>query len=87
KERASVNAIQRFTCVTSPVTIFGIEVYDAIGIVCADTGDSQSDGGKLIFKFLKNRGQKFAELYLSMYQADGQQSTPLVQKATVPITI
>ncbi|GFU27089.1 transposon Tf2-6 polyprotein [Nephila pilipes] len=40
-----------------------------------------------MFKILKNRGQKFTELYLSMRLADGQQSTPLVQKATVPITI
>ncbi|GFU03720.1 transposon Tf2-6 polyprotein [Nephila pilipes] len=40
-----------------------------------------------MFKFLKNRGQKLTELYLSMRLADGQQSTSLVQKATVPITI
>ncbi|GFU11047.1 transposon Tf2-6 polyprotein [Nephila pilipes] len=39
-----------------------------------------------MFKFLKNRGQKFTELYLSMRLADGQQSTPLVQKARVSIT-
>ncbi|GFS84752.1 transposon Tf2-6 polyprotein, partial [Nephila pilipes] len=76
-----------FTCVTSPVPLFEIEVYEATGTVCADTGASQSVGGELMFKFLKNRGQKFTELYLSMCLADGQQSTPLVQKATVPITV
>ncbi|GFS62754.1 uncharacterized protein NPIL_619211 [Nephila pilipes] len=36
KEIASVNAIQIFTCVTSPVTL-QIEVYEASGAVCADT--------------------------------------------------
>ncbi|GFT22735.1 transposon Tf2-6 polyprotein [Nephila pilipes] len=87
KERASVNAIQMFTCVTSPVPLFEIEVHEATGTVCADTGASQSVGGELMFKFLKNRGQKFRELYLPMCLADGQQSTPLVQKATVPITV
>ncbi|GFT78529.1 transposon Tf2-6 polyprotein, partial [Nephila pilipes] len=87
KERASVNAIQMFICVTSPVPLFEIEVHEATGTVCADTGASQSVGGELMFKFLKNRGQKFRELYLPMCLADGQQSTPLVQKATVPITV
>ncbi|GFU50066.1 transposon Tf2-6 polyprotein [Nephila pilipes] len=81
-----------FTCVTSPVTLLDIEVYEATGTVCADTGASQSVGGELMFEFLKNRGQKFTEIYLSMNffsmcLADAQQSTPLVQKATVPITI
>ncbi|GFU07584.1 transposon Tf2-6 polyprotein [Nephila pilipes] len=51
-----------FPCVTSPVPLFDIEVYEATGTVCADTGASQS-------------------------VADGQKSTPLVQKATVPITV
>ncbi|GFS32722.1 retrovirus-related Pol polyprotein from transposon 412 [Nephila pilipes] len=57
KERVSVNAIQMFTCVTSPVSLFEIEVYEATGTVCADTGASQSVGGELMFKFLKNCGQ------------------------------
>ncbi|GFT33963.1 transposon Tf2-6 polyprotein [Nephila pilipes] len=64
-----------------------IEVYEATGTVCADTGASQSVGGELMFKFLKNRGQKFTELYLPMCLPDGQQFTPLVQKATMPITV
>ncbi|GFU14292.1 transposon Tf2-6 polyprotein [Nephila pilipes] len=76
-----------FTCVTSPVNVLDIEVYEATGTVCADTGASQSVGGELMFKFLKNRSQKFTELYLPMRLADGQQSTPFVQKATMPITI
>ncbi|GFX26065.1 transposon Ty3-I Gag-Pol polyprotein [Trichonephila clavipes] len=42
---------------------------------------------ELIFKFLRNRGQKFSEFHLAMCLADGQQSTSLVQKATVPITV
>ncbi|GFT21800.1 retrovirus-related Pol polyprotein from transposon 412 [Nephila pilipes] len=75
-----------FTCVTSPVTQLDIEVYESIGTVCADSGASQSVGGELMFKFLRNHGQKFTELYLSMHLADGQQSPPLVQKATVLIT-
>ncbi|GFT70610.1 transposon Tf2-6 polyprotein [Nephila pilipes] len=87
KERASVNAVRMFTCVTTPVTLLNIEVYEATGTVCADTGASQSVRGKMMLKFLKNHGQKFTELYLSMCLADGQQSRPLVQKATVPITI
>ncbi|GFT45688.1 transposon Tf2-6 polyprotein [Nephila pilipes] len=79
KERgASVNAIQMFTCVTSPVTLLDIEVHEATGTVGADIGASGSVGGELIFKFLKNRGQKFIELYLSMYLVDDQQSTLLV---------
>ncbi|GFS95196.1 transposon Tf2-6 polyprotein [Nephila pilipes] len=69
------------------VILLDIEVYEATGTVYADTGASQSVGGELMVKFLKNRGQKFTELYLSMHLADGQQSTPLVQKATVPITV
>ncbi|GFS74833.1 transposon Tf2-6 polyprotein [Nephila pilipes] len=60
-----------FICVTSPVTLLDIEVYEATGTVCADAGASQSVGGELMFKFLKNRGQKFTELYLSMRLADG----------------
>ncbi|GFS58923.1 transposon Tf2-6 polyprotein [Nephila pilipes] len=75
KELASVNAIQMFTCVTSPVTLLDIEVYEDTGTVCGDTGASQSVGGELMIKFLKNRGQKFTKLYLSMRLADGQQST------------
>ncbi|GFU18255.1 hypothetical protein NPIL_605711 [Nephila pilipes] len=55
-----------FTCVTSPVPQLVIEVYKATGTVCADTGASQSVGGELMFKFLKNRGQKFTELFLSV---------------------
>ncbi|GFU10149.1 transposon Tf2-6 polyprotein [Nephila pilipes] len=54
KERASVNAIQMFTCVTSPITLLNIEVYEATGTVWADNGASQSVGGELMFKFLKN---------------------------------
>ncbi|GFS73937.1 uncharacterized protein NPIL_167311 [Nephila pilipes] len=87
KQRASVNAIQMFTCLTSQGTLLDIEVYEATGTVCADTGANQSVGGELMFKFSKNREQKFTELYLSMCLVDGQQSTLLVQKATVPITI
>ncbi|GFX70360.1 hypothetical protein TNCV_968321 [Trichonephila clavipes] len=87
KESASVNAIYMFTCLTSPVALLDIEVYEATGTVCADTGASQSLGGELMFKFLRNRGQKFSEFHLAMCLADGQQSTYLVQKATVPITV
>ncbi|GFU01893.1 retrovirus-related Pol polyprotein from transposon 297 [Trichonephila clavipes] len=76
-----------FTCLTSPVSLLDIEVYEATGTVCADTGASQSLGGELMFKFLRNRGQKFSEFHLAMCLADGQQSTSLVQKATVPITV
>ncbi|GFX90551.1 retrovirus-related Pol polyprotein from transposon 17.6 [Trichonephila clavipes] len=42
KESASVNAIHMFTCLTSPVALLDIEVYEATGTVCADTGASQS---------------------------------------------
>ncbi|GFT30636.1 transposon Tf2-6 polyprotein [Trichonephila clavipes] len=87
KESASVNAIHMFTCLTSPLALLAIEVYEATGTVCADTGASQSLGGELMFKFLRNRGQKFSEFHLAMCLADGQQSTSLVQKATVPITV
>ncbi|GFT24101.1 hypothetical protein TNCV_2063551 [Trichonephila clavipes] len=76
-----------FTCLTSPVALLDIEVYEATGTVCADTGASQSLGGELMFKFLRNRGQKFSEFHLAMCLADGQQSTSLAQKATVPITV
>ncbi|GFU61750.1 transposon Tf2-6 polyprotein [Nephila pilipes] len=76
-----------FPCVTSPVSLLDIEVYEATHTVWAKTGASQSVGGELMFKFLKNRVQKFTELYLSMRLADGQQSTSLVLKATVSITI
>ncbi|GFX42991.1 retrovirus-related Pol polyprotein from transposon 412 [Trichonephila clavipes] len=87
KESASVNAIHMFTCLTSPVALLDIEFYEATGTVCADTGASQSLGGELMFKFLRNRGQKFSEFHLAMCLADGQQSTSLVQKATVPIAV
>ncbi|GFX87520.1 retrovirus-related Pol polyprotein from transposon 297 [Trichonephila clavipes] len=87
KESASANSIHMFTCLTSPVALLDIEVYEATGTVCADTGASQSLGGELMFKFLRNRGQKFSEFHLAMCLADGQQSTSLVQKATVPITV
>ncbi|GFY75320.1 transposon Tf2-6 polyprotein [Trichonephila inaurata madagascariensis] len=76
-----------FTCLTSPVALLDIEVYEATGTVCADTGASQSVDGELMFKFLKNRGLKFSKFHLAMCLADGQQSASLVQKATVPITI
>ncbi|GFV01180.1 hypothetical protein TNCV_4280561 [Trichonephila clavipes] len=76
-----------FTCLTSPVALLDIEVYEATGTVCADTGASQSLGGELMFKLLRNRGQKFSEFHLAMCLADGHQSTSLVQKATVPITV
>ncbi|GFU39948.1 transposon Tf2-6 polyprotein [Nephila pilipes] len=68
----SVNAVQMFTCVKSSVTLLEIEVFEATGTVCADTGASQSVGRELMFKFLKNCGQKFTKLYLSMCLADGQ---------------
>ncbi|GFY04882.1 retrovirus-related Pol polyprotein from transposon 297 [Trichonephila clavipes] len=89
KKSASVNTIHMFTCLTSPVALLDIEVYEATGTVCADTGASQSVGGELMFKFLRNRGQKkkISEFHLAMCLADGQQSTSLVQKATVPITV
>ncbi|GFY76939.1 transposon Tf2-6 polyprotein [Trichonephila inaurata madagascariensis] len=76
-----------FTCLTSPVALLDIEVCEATGTVCADTGASQSVDGELMFKFLKNRGLKFSKFHLAMCLADGQQSASLVQKATVPITI
>ncbi|GFW50213.1 retrovirus-related Pol polyprotein from transposon 297 [Trichonephila clavipes] len=76
-----------FTCLISPVALLDIEVYEATGTVCSDTGASQSVGGELMFKFLRNRGQKFSEFHLAMCLADGQQSTSLVQKATVPISV
>ncbi|GFV83080.1 retrovirus-related Pol polyprotein from transposon 412 [Trichonephila clavipes] len=87
KESATVNAIHMFTCLTSPGALLDIEVYEATVTVCADTGASQSVGGELMFKFLRNRGQKFSEFHLAMCLADGQQSTFLVQIATVPITV
>ncbi|GFT92138.1 retrovirus-related Pol polyprotein from transposon 17.6 [Trichonephila clavipes] len=87
KESASVNAIHMFTYLTSPVALLDIEVYEATGTVCADTGASQSVEGELMFNFLRNCGQKFSEFHLAMCLADGQQSTSLVQKATVPITV
>ncbi|GFW05609.1 hypothetical protein TNCV_4003111 [Trichonephila clavipes] len=87
KESASVNAIHMFSCLTSPLALLDIEVYEATGTVCADTGISQSVGEELMFKFLRNRGQKFSEFHLAMCLADGQQSTSLVHKATVPITV
>ncbi|GFX34650.1 retrovirus-related Pol polyprotein from transposon 297 [Trichonephila clavipes] len=87
KESASFNAIHMFTCLTSPVALLDIEVYEATGTVCADTEASQSVGGELMFKFLRNRGQKFSEFHFVMCLVDGQQSTSLVQKATVPITV
>ncbi|GFU37473.1 hypothetical protein TNCV_4274151 [Trichonephila clavipes] len=59
-----------FTCLTSPVALLDIEVYEATGTVCADTGASQSLGGELMFKFLRNRGQKFSEFHLAMCLAD-----------------
>ncbi|GFX57728.1 retrovirus-related Pol polyprotein from transposon 17.6 [Trichonephila clavipes] len=43
-ESASVNAIHLFTCLFSPVALLDIEVYEATGTVCADTGASQSVG-------------------------------------------
>ncbi|GFT48239.1 retrovirus-related Pol polyprotein from transposon 412 [Trichonephila clavipes] len=83
KQRASVNDIQMFTCLTSPVALLDIEVYEATCTVCADTGASQSVGGELmLFKFLRNRGQKVSEFHLAMCLADGQQST-----SSPPITI
>ncbi|GFS49803.1 SCAN box domain-containing protein [Trichonephila inaurata madagascariensis] len=76
-----------FTCLTSPVGLLDIEVYEATDIVCDDTGSSLSVGRELMFKFLRNRGQKFSGFHLAMCLADGQQSASLVQKATVSITI
>ncbi|GFT56291.1 retrovirus-related Pol polyprotein from transposon 17.6 [Trichonephila clavipes] len=87
KESASANTLHMFTCLTSPVALLDIEVYEATSTVCADTGARQSVGGELMFKLLRNRGQKFSEFHLAMRLADGQQSTSLVQKATVPITV
>ncbi|KAF8774663.1 hypothetical protein HNY73_017191 [Argiope bruennichi] len=56
-----------FTCFTSPVALFAIEVYKATGTVCADTGASQSVSGELMFNFfLKKRGQKFTEIDLAI---------------------
>ncbi|GFS74213.1 uncharacterized protein TNCV_1681521 [Trichonephila clavipes] len=49
KESASVNAIHMFTCLSSPVALLDIEVYEATGTVCADTGASQSVGDELMF--------------------------------------
>ncbi|GFT85609.1 uncharacterized protein TNCV_4253291 [Trichonephila clavipes] len=46
KESASVNVIHMFTCLTSPVALLDIEVNEATGTVCADTGASQSVGGE-----------------------------------------
>ncbi|GFW11110.1 retrovirus-related Pol polyprotein from transposon 297 [Trichonephila clavipes] len=74
KESASVNAIHMFTCLTSPVALLDIEVYEATGTVCVDTGASQSLGGELMFKFLRNRGQKFSEFHLAMCLADGNRT-------------
>ncbi|GFY78859.1 transposon Tf2-6 polyprotein [Trichonephila inaurata madagascariensis] len=87
KESASVNVMQMFTCLTPPVALLDIEVYEATDTVCVDTEASQSVGGELMFKFLKNRGQKFSEFHLAMCLADGPQSRSLVQKVTVSITI
>ncbi|GFY24002.1 ubiquitin domain-containing protein UBFD1 [Trichonephila clavipes] len=43
KKSASVNALQMFICLTSPAALLDIEVYEATGTVCADTGASQSE--------------------------------------------
>ncbi|GBN03791.1 Retrovirus-related Pol polyprotein from transposon 17.6 [Araneus ventricosus] len=87
KDGAHVNAIQVFTCFTLPVALLDIDVYDATGTVCTDTGASHSVGGELIFNFLQKRGQKFIEIDLVVCLADGQQSTSTVLKTTVPITV
>ncbi|GBO44554.1 hypothetical protein AVEN_163855-1 [Araneus ventricosus] len=71
KDGAHVNAIQVFTCFTLPVALLDIEVYEATGTVCADTGASQSVGGELMFNFLQKRGQKFIEIDLAVCLADG----------------
>ncbi|GBM90510.1 hypothetical protein AVEN_215771-1 [Araneus ventricosus] len=87
KDGAHVNAIQVFTCFTLPVALLDIEMYEATGTVCADTGASQSVGGELMFNFLQKRGQKFIEIDLAVCLADGQQFTSTVLKTTVPITV
>ncbi|GBN06046.1 Retrovirus-related Pol polyprotein from transposon 17.6 [Araneus ventricosus] len=71
KDGAHVNAIQMFTCFTLPEALLDIEVYEATGTVCADTGASQSVGGELMFNFLQKRGQKFIEINLAVCLADG----------------
>ncbi|GFT43876.1 retrovirus-related Pol polyprotein from transposon 17.6 [Nephila pilipes] len=43
KDSASVNAIQMFTCITSPVTLLNIEVYEATDTVYVDTGASHTE--------------------------------------------
>ncbi|GFS76370.1 retrovirus-related Pol polyprotein from transposon 412 [Trichonephila clavipes] len=73
--------------IKSKLALLDIEVYEATSTVCADTGASQSVRGELMFKFLRNRGQKFSEFHLAMCLVDGQQSKSLVQKSTVPITV
>ncbi|GBN44813.1 hypothetical protein AVEN_53672-1 [Araneus ventricosus] len=69
------------------IALLDIEVYEATGTVCADTGASQSVGGELMFNFLQKRCQKFIEINLAVCLADGQQSTLTVLKTTVPITV
>ncbi|GFW16728.1 uncharacterized protein TNCV_1639641 [Trichonephila clavipes] len=49
KERAPVNTIQMFTCLTFPVALLDIDVYEATVTVCADTGANQSVGEELTF--------------------------------------
>ncbi|CAL1296274.1 unnamed protein product [Larinioides sclopetarius] len=87
KDSAFANAIQVFTCFTLPVVLLDIEVYEATGTVCADTGASHSVGGEIMFNFLQKRGQKFIEIDLAVCLADGQQSTSNVLKTTVPIKV
>ncbi|CAL1262124.1 unnamed protein product [Larinioides sclopetarius] len=87
KDSAFANAIQVFTCFTLPVALLDIEVYEATGTVCADTGASHSVGGEIMFNFLQKRGQKFIEIDLAVCLADGQQSTSNVLKTTVPIKV
>ncbi|GBN87953.1 Retrovirus-related Pol polyprotein from transposon 17.6 [Araneus ventricosus] len=87
ERRCSCQCIQVFTCFALPVALLDIEVYEATGTVCSDTGASQSVGLELMFNFLQKRGQKFIEIDLAVCLADGQQSTSTVLKITVPITV
>ncbi|GBM48047.1 hypothetical protein AVEN_34374-1 [Araneus ventricosus] len=73
--------------ITNLLALLDIEVYEATGTVCADTGASQSVGGESMSNFLQKRGQKFIEIDLAVCLADGQQATSTVLKTTVPITV
>ncbi|GBL79877.1 Transposon Ty3-I Gag-Pol polyprotein [Araneus ventricosus] len=89
REKRSSSSITLYTChaSASPTALLDIRIGDIHGRVCADTGDTRSIAGELMFNLLRERSVDFQKMEVTIALANGSRTTMEAHTALVSIDI